>query len=125
MTFLKKVGQILGAGLKILTGLGPVVSAVVPNVGDDIVKIENTLEQAMQIVMQAEVMGEAINLPGAQKLAAATPLVKQVVLLLFKAKGLEISDEAKFTAAISGLTGSVADLLNAVHERSVTTIDAS
>lgn len=125
MTFLRKVGQLLGAGLKILTGIGPVVSTFVPNAAGELVKVENTLEQVAQVVMQAEAMGQAINLPGPQKLAAATPLVRQVILVFCKAKGLDITDEAKFNTAIAGITGGVADLLNSVHEHSAKTEDAS
>lgn len=54
---------------------------------------------------------------GAAKLAVAAPLVDQLVKNSGFLSDKVIADEAKWSAAITGITSNLADLLNAVSEK--------
>ena len=121
MSFLSKLGSILLKGLSIVVGIAPLVSAD-PQAASVITETETILNKIITAVQYAEGMGQALSLPGAQKLIAAAPFVEQAVLDLFKARGWQIADETKFKADCAALTGVIADILNDVNGDAVKTI---
>ncbi len=80
MTFLKKLGSLILQGLQIVARFEGAVTATVPGSGEIIQVISHDLSQIAQIIADVEVAGQALGLPGPQKLLAAAPLVGQVVL---------------------------------------------
>lgn len=117
MTFLKKFGQVVAQILGLVTGLGPVFGASIPGSAGPIGIVGDTLERILGVVMAVEATGAALDLPGPQKLAAATPQVAQVILASAFLARHEIADPTKFKAAVSQITSGVADLLNSLKDK--------
>lgn len=117
MTFLKKLGSILAKAVAIAVGIGPLVepflgSGKAAEVGTSIV---NDLTSIGQVVVQAEAM---IQTPGsgATKLAAAAPLVQQILATSQLVSGKKIANPALFAGAATAITSAVADILNSIDQ---------
>ena len=121
MSFLKKFGVVLLEGLKIVTGIAPIIEASAPQTTAALTAVSSTFDRILQAVATVEAVGAALSLPGAQKAIAVAPLVEQELLALCKARGWQIADEAKFKAACLAIGGDVADLMNAVKPDAVQT----
>lgn len=123
MTFLSKLGSVLARGLAIVTGIWPVASGFfgsstkAQQTGTTII---NDLNSIGQVVVQAEAL---IQQPGsgAQKLAAATPLVANIVKTSELVSGHQIKDEALFTEGCTDVTSGVAKILNSLSADGVKT----
>ncbi len=118
MTFLKKLGSIALRAGQIALGLQPMISPeahMFPAVGD-------AIDRIFSAIGNVEAIGQALSLAGTEKLTAAAVPVEQILLDVVHAKGWKIADEAKFRAACTSIAGSVADLLNAIHEDSADAI---
>jgi hypothetical protein len=130
MGFLKKLGQIAAAGLKIATGIAPFAAPVIqmidPKDAGVVTQVANDLSSISGIVQAIEVAAAAATaagtpLAGPQKLVMAAPLVEQIILssdLLAKHK---ISDPVKFKAGVEKITGGVADILSSLEDKVDTT----
>lgn len=115
MTFLKKLGTILAkAGLiaASLAGLAaPLLgsgkaSQIVTSVSNDLTLIEQqvvTIETALQ------------GKPGAEKLAALLPLVKNIIVTSETVLGKKVANEALFEQAVQEIAQGAVDLLNSLH----------
>lgn len=115
MTFLKKLGTILAkAGLiaASLAGLAaPLLgsgkaSQIVASVSNDLTLIEQqvvTIETALQ------------GKPGAEKLAALLPLVKNIIVTSETVLGKKVANEALFEQAVQEIAQGAVDLLNSLH----------
>lgn len=123
VTFLSKLGSVLAKGLAVFTGVWPLVS---PYFGSN-TKIQqavstgvNDLTAIGQIVVQAEAI---IQTPGsgAQKLAAAAPLVANVIKTSEMISGHQIANEKQFIQGCTDLTSAVAEILNSLSPNSVNT----
>jgi hypothetical protein len=93
------------------------------DIAGKVIAVENELVQFTDVIQDIEVIGQALTLPGTEKLKAATPLITQVVLqsdLLLKHK---IHDQALFSKAMEGYAQATADLLNSLDESGVQTAD--
>lgn len=123
MTFLKKLGSVLAQGIALATGVWPLVSrffgagTAAANVATTVV---NDLTQIGQVVVQAETMFQGAG-TGPQKLAAATPLVANVIKTSELVSGHKIANEAGFTKACQEITSAVADLLNSLDAAAIYT----
>jgi hypothetical protein len=122
MSFLKKLGTALAEGIAVATGIWPLVSkffgsATAQTTGNTII---NDLSAIGQIVVQAEAMFQGSG-TGASKLAAATPLVANVIKTSELVSGHKIANEAGFTTACQEITSAVADLLNSLDPGSIQT----
>jgi len=116
MTFLKKLGQLLAKAAAIAIGIGPVVfpffgSSKAQSVASTAV---NDLTQVSQVVISAEALLQGDG-TGPAKLAAATPLVAQILRTSELVAGKKIANEDLFLAGCGKITSGVADCLNAVH----------
>lgn len=115
MTFLKKLGQILASIAGVAAGVGPIIgpflgsgkAASAVNTGI------NDLTAIGSVVLEIEtaLQGQA----GTAKLAAAIPLVGNIIKTSELVVGKKVADEAKFTIAIQEITQGMVDLLNSIH----------
>ena len=119
MSFLKKLGSAILGGISIVTGFQPVVQSINPRVGSLTTTVTSDLALVAAVIGQVEAMGQALALPGAQKLTAAAPLVAQVIMQSSLMTGKKINDEVLFQKACSEIAGGMADLLNSLHEQAV------
>lgn len=120
MSWLKTVGQIALAGAKI-AGFAPLVMPFIPEdrrttVDAIVARTTDTLSSISGVIAQAEIMGQALALPGADKLKGATPAVAQLVLQSSILAGKKIADPAKFQAGCQQIAAGVADVLNSLHD---------
>lgn len=123
MTFLSKLGSILAKGLALATGIWPLVSplfgssAKAQQTGTTVI---NDLTSIAQVVVQAEAI---IQTPGSgvQKLAAAAPLVANIVRTSELVSGHNIANETLFIQGCTDLTNAVAEILNSLSPNTVNT----
>ncbi len=115
MKFLTKFGQAFLKGIQIVTGFAPLAASVAPNEAGVIQTVSQDLTQIAHIITQVVVIGQALSLPGPQKLTAAAPLIAQVLLQSSMLAGHKINDEALFTAGAKKIADGMADCLNSLH----------
>jgi len=120
MTFLSKLGAAILKFTQIVAGIAPVAEAAFPGQSVQIQTVSNDLAQIAQIVTNVEAVGQALKLPGDQKLTGASPLVAQVILQSSMLVGHSIDDEALFQKACTEIAGGVADLLNSLKSNVAT-----
>lgn len=123
MNFLKKLGQILANAAGIAVGVGPIIqpflgSGKAAQVEGNVV---NDLTQVAQIVTMAEAV---ITTPGsgAQKMAAATPLVLQVLKSSQAFTGKKIKDEALAEKGASEVVQGIVDFMSSIEEGEAKTV---
>lgn len=119
MTLLKKIGQLILEGAKIVGGFAPMIEAVLPGQAATVQVVSADLAQLATIVTQVEAVGQAINQPGTLKLTAAAPLVAQVILSSSVLVGKQIANQALFNQACTEFGGAMADLLNSLDANGV------
>lgn len=117
-SFLKKLGQVLAKGAAIAMGVEPLILPLLGSAQAPAIKAVNDLTAIGQVVVQAEALIQGDG-SGPQKLAAATPLVANVIKTSELLSGKKIANEAAFTAACQGITSNMADLLNSLSPDSV------
>lgn len=114
ISFLKKLGQVLAKGAAIALGVEPLVVKFLGSaMPAPVATAVNDLTAIGQMVVQAEAMLQGSG-TGPQKLAAASPLVANIIQTSELMAGKKIANEAAFTAACQKITGDVADLLNSL-----------
>lgn len=125
MTFLQKLGKVLGTVVNIAgiaAGVGPVLQSFLgsaaPKVASTIGTVTNDLSAIGGIVVQAEAMIQASG-SGIQKLAAATPLVANIIQTSELISGKKIANETLFIQGSQKITSGMADILNSLHADSV------
>jgi hypothetical protein len=119
MTFLKKLGQFLAKAAAIELGLGPLLqpflgSAAVTGSAAPVASVViNDLTQVANIATMVEAV---IQTPGAgaQKLAAATPLVLQVLRTSQAFAGKKIANEALAEKGASDVVSGIVEFMNAI-----------
>jgi hypothetical protein len=121
MTFLKKLGSILAQGIAVATGVWPLVSGLfgsntkAQQTGTTIV---NDLSSIGAVVVQAEALIQGTG-TGSQKLAAAAPLVANIVKTSELVAGHQIANETLFIQGCTDLTNAVAEILNSLSSNGV------
>src|SRR5207244_409614 len=80
MTFLKRLGQIIAEGIALASGFGPILQQFQPKATPYVDAAQKDLAAVAAIVVQAEAMGAALGLSGADKLRAATGPVIQILM---------------------------------------------
>ena len=118
MKFLTKLGQILLKATTIITGIAPFIPS---NQVGLYTTISKDLSEIANIVVQAEVFGQSLNLPGAQKLQAASPAVAQIILQSAILANHKIANEDLFKQGVTKITDGMADVLNSLHDNVETT----
>jgi hypothetical protein len=119
-TFLSRLGKVLATVVNIASvaaGIGPILQGFLGSntkVGAVVGTAVNDLTAIGQTVLSAEAMIQAPG-SGVQKLAAATPLVSQIVQTSELVAGHKIANEALFIQGSQKITSGVADILNSLH----------
>jgi len=122
MTFLKKLGLALAQGVSIAVGLGPLVipflgSGKAAHIASTTI---NDLTQVAQIVAGTEALIQGSG-NGATKLAAATPLVLQILRSSQAFDGKKIQNETLAEQGASKIVSGIADFMNAIHSDEIKT----
>lgn len=120
-SFLKKIGQVLSAGLSFVgiifpvlrpfLGSGKAVSEVVTYVNDF------TAIGTQIITIETALQGK----PGTDKLVAAVPLVAGIVRTSELVTGHRIANEVEFIAGCTDLTNAVVRILNSLDSNAIKT----
>jgi hypothetical protein len=123
-TFLSKAGKIILDGISIFTGfnVSGLITAVDPKAGGVVQTISKDLSQIGDAVIQAEAIGQALNLPGAQKLIGATGPVSQIILDSALVAGKPIAQPDLFKRGSTKVADGMADILNSLHPDAATQI---
>lgn len=115
MTFLKKLGTILANAAGIAAGVGPLIKPFLGQKGGAIEDVAvNDLTQIAQIATMTEAVVQTPG-SGAAKLAAATPLVLQILKTSQAFSGKKIADEALANKAAADIVTGVVEFMNAIH----------
>jgi hypothetical protein len=120
MTFLSKLGKVLATIVNIASvaaGIGPILEGFLGSntkIGAAVGTAVNDLTAIGQTVLSAETIIQAPG-SGVMKLAAATPLVAQIIQTSELVAGHKIANEALFIQGSQKITSGVADILNALH----------
>ena len=116
MSFLKKLGQILANAAGIAVGIGPIIQ---PFLGSGkAASVEATAVNDLTQISQVVVMVEAVvQTPGSgpAKLAAATPLVLQILKTSQAFSGKKIANEALAEKGASDIVTGIVEFLNAIE----------
>ena len=117
MTFLSKLGSLLARGIAVLTGLAPIIAPLFGSKAQQAAGVVTTATNDLNAVAQIVVTTEAlIQTPGsgAAKLAAAAPLVVNLVKGSEIVSGHKIANETLFIQGCTDLTNAVAEILNSL-----------
>ena len=124
MSVLKKIGQALVKGAAIASEIlgfpfiSSLLGAIPGKAGQDVAVATSDIGAIAKIVSVAEAMFQTSG-SGSQKLAAASPIVQQVLLTWAESNlpgHSKVHDPAKLAAAAQGITSSFADFLNALGD---------
>ena len=116
MSFLKKLGQIaVGIG-RVTPIAGPILAAIIPGTQDDrvIARATGVVDPIVKAILDVEAMGVALQLPGPQKLTAATTLVGQAFAPYVQQFGVQ--DPALFQQGMTEIAQGYVDFLNSLKE---------
>uniref|UniRef100_A0A6M3LD29 Uncharacterized protein n=1 Tax=viral metagenome TaxID=1070528 RepID=A0A6M3LD29_9ZZZZ len=119
MKYLTAIGKILLKVTQIVTGIAPFIPAAQQGMYQ---VISRDLEQISAIIIQAELFGQALNLPGAQKLTAATPAVAQIILQSSILANHKIADPVLFKQGCTKIADGMADVMNSLQDK-IETVD--
>lgn len=109
----QKVGQVIGI-------FGPMIQMTVPSSGAVVGKIIDTSEKLTAVIVSAELSGQALGLPGPDKLKLAAPNIAQVILGSAAIAGRKIANPVLFTQGATKIGDGWADILNSLHEDEAT-----
>jgi hypothetical protein len=117
MKFLSKLGKILVQATQIITGLGPLIPQVSPYVD----KVSDIVTKAIGIIVNVEAIGQLKGMSGEEKLAAATPMVTQIILTSDSFAGRKIKNQELFKSGTAKFTSGLVDILNSIDEDEIKT----
>jgi hypothetical protein len=121
MTFLKKLGGILVAGLGLFTGIWPLLKNAIPGASTNttVATVENDFTKVANVIVGVEATIAAISDPnaktGAQKLQAAAGQVAGIIRASELISGKKIANEALFIEGSTDVTNGFAKILNSIH----------
>ena len=119
MKYLSAIGKILLNVTQIVVGIGPFI----PTAQQGTYQIvSRDIEQISGIIIQTELFGQALSLPGSAKLTAATPAVAQIILQSSILANRKIANPVLFRAGCTKITDGMADVMNSLND-SVDTVD--
>ena len=121
MTFLAKLGLYLAKGIAVLSGLTPLISPLFGSKAQQASNVASTIVNDLTAVGQVVVSAEALLGAGTgpAKLAAAAPLVANVVKTSELVSGHKIANEMLFIQGCTDLTNAVAEILNSLDSGAV------
>jgi len=117
MGFLKKLGSIALKVTSLAVGFEPLVRASLSSGQDGKAELVfDRLEQVRDIIIQAEVFGQALSLTGANKLEAAAPAVANLILQSTIMSGRKIDNPDLFRHGSKQMAAGMADILNSLKD---------
>jgi hypothetical protein len=125
MSFLKKLGMVLGNVAGIVAGVGPVASMLFPQQAGQIEQGIGIFRQILAIVQQVEIIGNTITLSGPDKLKIAIAQIGALIRMTDMVKTNKIKDPVLFEKAIAGFAQASVDLQNSLDSKHVETVDVS
>jgi len=114
MTFLKKLGQILAKAAAVALGIGPIIQPFLGAGSKVEAAAVNDLTQIAQIVTEVEAVVQAPG-SGAAKLAAATPLVLQILKTSQAFSGKKVANETLAESGATQIVNGIVAFMNAIH----------
>lgn len=117
MKFLTRLGMILNQGLQIAGVVAPAVKVLFPGQADKVEVISQDLAQVAEVIVQVEAFGQALSLPGPQKLQASVGPVTQILLRSALVANHKVADEALFKAGAQKIADGMADILNSLKDK--------
>lgn len=124
MSWLKKIGQVLGVVTQVVVGFGPIFAKLTPSTKDDVVveKAIDSLGHLTGILVTVEAIGVALGLTGPDKLKAAVPLVAQLILQSDAMVGHKIDNPSEFQAGVADLVSAWVRIQNST-KADIKTVD--
>ncbi len=116
MGFLKRLGSIALKVTSLAVGFEPMVRGMIPSDNGETELVFDRLEQVRDIIIQVEVFGQALDLPGASKLEAAAPAVANLILQSTIMAGRKIDNPDLFKAGAKQMAAGMADILNSLKD---------
>lgn len=116
-SLLKAAGKALLKGTSIVSGLplgkiaGVGAALGIPKIGS-LVGSAQSIDRLLDLVVKIEAIGQAANLTGEQKLLAALPFAKQIVIESGGLDRFKCQDEEQFMAGVKGLLNAVVQIHN-------------
>lgn len=118
ISWLKKIGKGAQIAAEFVPQLQPYLALIKRFTPDAVdVRIDQASAKADEfaaVVIQGEVIGQALGLAGPDKLKAITPLLAQLVLKSDVLAGKKIEDPVLFQRGVASLGSGWADILNSV-----------
>ena len=117
LSFLKRAGQVLANVGAVEAGLEPIFKASLPaEAGATVDKLDLIFKSVVATEGQfaAAFPGQQT---GASKLLAASSLVAPILATVDTIRGKPVANEDALTKAIQGITGAVADYMNALQPK--------
>ncbi len=105
LSWLKKIGQAALTASGILEGFK---APTLPNVDT----VSDKLMEVAAIIVNVEMIGAALNLPGDQKLTASVPAIAQLILRSSVMAGRPPHDQALFMDGAKDIASGMAKILN-------------
>lgn len=115
MKFLSKLAQYFGKGLQILGVFAPIVQATLPGASTPIQVVSQDLTEIGNAIIDAERVGQALQLKGPDKLRAAAPQVADIILRSAMLANHKVQDPALFNQGATKVADGMADILNSLH----------
>src|SRR6188474_1786323 len=98
------------------TGFAPMANVLFPGHSQQLQIVSADLAQIADIVVNTELLGAALGLPGTDKLKAAAPAVAQIILKSSILVHHEIEDQALFATGSQKVADGMADILNSLKD---------
>lgn len=121
MTFLKKLGQILAAGLQIVGQFFPILQPFLGSsaAAQKVTTGVNDFTQIGQVVLQIETAMQGAT--GTAKLAAVVPLISQIVKTSELVANHPVANQSEFIGSIQDLANAMVRLLNSLGSSHINT----
>lgn len=115
MKFLSKLAEIFAKGLQLVGVFTPIIDKVDPSLGQKIETVSADLTDAMNVIVDVEHIGTALQLKGPDKLKAAAPLVADVILKSAALANHKVANPDLFNQGATKVADGLADIVNSLH----------
>ncbi len=123
MKFLSRLKDIFLKGLAIAQPFLGITQWTIPSSDKVVQTISQDLAQIADAIVDAERIGAAMKLPGAQKLQVATPLVADIILKSSIVANHKIADPVLFNEGSQDIANGMAKVVNSLHPGGLQVVD--
>lgn len=114
MKFLTQIGRAILTGATLVARFEGLIPSSISSSVPVLAHIEDDVSKIANIIVNVEAIGQALNVPGSDKLKVAAPLVSQVILKSSILANHSIDNESLFTAGCTKIADGFADVLNSL-----------